>query len=160
VRRNILSIVRTWAPVAIWKALIFIFSTDAFAAPHTASLFAPLLSWLIPGISPEMIQTLHGMLRKLGHWSEYFILANLLGTTFKAQWPERSRRNRFTGTVIVATLYAISDEWHQSLVPSRSASAIDVAIDGCGAICGAFWTQHRDRTHAAREIAQQLAKKT
>jgi len=107
-----------------------------------------------------MIQTLHGMLRKLGHWTEYFILAHLLGKTLKAQWPGQSRRRRFTTTGIVATLYAISDEWHQSLVPSRSPSAIDVAIDACGAICGAFWTWHRDRTHGAHGSARQLVKKT
>jgi hypothetical protein len=30
---------------------------------------------MMPGISPAMIQTLHGMFRNLGHWTEYFILA-------------------------------------------------------------------------------------
>ncbi len=143
--RKVFSVSRSWIAVALWMALIFIFSTDGFAAPHTSSFFAPLLSWLVPGIAPETMQILHGLLRKLGHWTEYFILANLLVTTFKAQWPERSRRNRFTGTVIVATLYAISDEWHQSLVPSRSASAIDVAIDACGTLCGSIWVAWRQR---------------
>ena len=52
------------------------------------------------------------------------------------------------------------DEWHQAFVPSRSASAIDVAIDTCGAICGAFWTWHGERNSAARGNAQQLVKKT
>ena len=159
-RRNLLSLVRTWAPVAVWQALIFIFSTDAFASPHTSSFFAPLLSWLIPGISPQMIQTLHGMIRKLGHWTEYFILAILLEKTLKTQWPEQSRRRRLTATIIVATLYAISDEGHQAFVPSRSASAIDVAIDTCGAICGAFWTWRSERNSATRGKAQQLVKKT
>jgi len=150
VQQDIRSIVRTWAPVVIWKVLIFIFSTDAFAAPHTKSFFAPILSWLVPGITPEILQSIHGLLRKLGHLTEYFILAVLLGKTLKAQWPEHSQRRRIAASVIVATLYAISDEWHQSFVPSRTASAVDVAIDAGGAICGAFWTWHRERTHTAR----------
>ncbi|MGN6720013.1 MAG: VanZ family protein, partial [Candidatus Binatia bacterium] len=31
------------------------------------------------------------------------------------------------------------DEWHQSFVPSRTASVIDVLIDTFGGICG-IWT--------------------
>ena len=48
------------------------------------------------------------------------------------------------GTIAIATLYAASDEWHQSFVPSRSASIVDVLIDCVGAMCGAFWFEwHR-----------------
>ncbi len=119
-------------------ALIFIFSTDWFAAPNTSSIFAPLLSWLIPGIAPATIEIIHGMARKLGHLTEYFILAQLLGHACKAQWPQQSNAKRCAATIIAATLYAASDEWHQSFVPSRSASAIDVAIDACGALCAAL----------------------
>ena len=133
-------------------ALIFAFSTDWFAGSNTISFFGSLLSWLMPGIAAETIQVIHAGLRKLGHWTEYFILANLLGIACKAQWPQQDRRNRFTATLIITTLYAISDEWHQSFVPSRSASINDVAIDACGAFFGAFWTLRRAaRTRAAAE---------
>ena len=144
----------TWTPVAIWMALIFIFSTDGFAASHTASFLKPLLSWLIPGIAAETIQGIHLGLRKLGHWTEYFILANLMAAAWQSHWPTQSGPNRFIGTVILATLYAISDEWHQSFVPSRSASAVDVTIDALGAICGAIWVCCRDRTRASGDKAQ------
>jgi len=160
VERSLFSFGKTWAPVAIWMMLIFIFSTDWFAAPNTSSFFTPLLSWLIPGAAPEFIQIIHTALRKLGHWSEYFILANLLGRACQRQWPKQTRQGRFTTSVIIATLYAITDEWHQSFVPNRSASAIDVTIDASGAICGTIWTLYRERNFACRDIAQQVAKKT
>lgn len=134
---------RVWLPTAIWMALIFVFSTDWLAAPNTSSIFAPLLSWLIPGIAPATIEIIHGMVRKLGHLTEYFILASLLGRAWKAQWPEQSRVKRCGSVIIAATLYAIGDEWHQSFVPSRSASVVDVAIDACGAICAALWSYRR-----------------
>ena len=151
---------KRWTPVAIWMALIFAFSTDWFAGSNTISFFGSLLSWLMPGIAAETIHIIHAGLRKLGHWTEYFILATLLGIACKAQWPQQDRRNRFTATLIITTLYAISDEWHQSFVPSRSASINDVAIDACGAFFGAFWTLRRDRANTGRGRAQQVAKKT
>jgi VanZ family protein len=158
--KSFLQVSKRWTPVAIWMALIFAFSTDWFAGSNTISFFGSLLSWLMPGIAAETIQIIHAGLRKLGHWTEYFILATLLGTACKAQWPQQDRRNRFTATLIITTLYAISDEWHQSFVPSRSASLSDVAIDACGAFFGAFWTLRRDRANARRGRAQQVAKKT
>ncbi|HEX6768855.1 MAG TPA: VanZ family protein [Candidatus Binatia bacterium] len=158
--QKLLGVGKTWAPVVAWMALMFTFSTDWFAAPNTSSFVGPLLSWLIPGIAAETTQIVHAALRKLGHWTEYFILATLLAAACKAQWPKQTWRNRFIVTVIIATLYAISDEWHQSFVPSRGASAIDVAIDAFGAICGAFWTLCCGRTCAIADKAQQVVKKT
>lgn len=34
----------------------------------------------------------------------------------------------------VALLYALSDEWHQSLIPNRDASLLDVVADAVGSI--------------------------
>jgi VanZ family protein len=36
--------------------------------------------------------------------------------------------------VIITVLYGISDEYHQSFIPSRDASALDVAADTLGAL--------------------------
>jgi VanZ family protein len=61
--------------------------------------------------------------------------------------------------VVFATFYAASDEWHQSFVPSRTASLADVTIDSVGAICGALWFSVRRRTLPAKQDQQYLAKK-
>lgn len=142
--RNLRSIARVWLPSALWMTLIFIFSTDSFAAPNTSSIFAQLLSWLVPGIAPATIEIVHGMVRKPGHLTEYFILARFLGNAAQTQCPRQSSAKRCLVTIVIATLYAASDEWHQSFVPSRSASVVDVAIDACGAICAALWSYWRD----------------
>lgn len=39
---------------------------------------------------------------------------------------------------LVASLYGISDEWHQFFVPSRSSSLGDIVADMCGAWLGSF----------------------
>jgi VanZ family protein len=42
-------------------------------------------------------------------------------------------------TVAFIIVYALSDEFHQLFVPSRTASFGDVMIDVLGGICGIFW---------------------
>ena len=132
-------IIRNWWPAVTWMSVIFLFSTDLFSSSNTSSLLHPLLSALIPSLAIEQIEPIHEILRKLGHWSEYLILALLLMRALRAQIPTRRQRSLLICSWVLATLYAASDEWHQSFVPSRSASGLDVLIDSFGAICGALW---------------------
>jgi VanZ family protein len=132
-------IVRNWWPAVTWMSIIFLFSTDFFSSSNTSSLLHPLLSALIPSLAIEQIEPIHEILRKLGHWSEYLILALLLMRALRAQVPTRRQRNLQICSWVLATLYAVGDEWHQSFVPSRSASGLDVLIDSFGAVCGALW---------------------
>ena len=39
-------------------------------------------------------------------------------------------------SIVVAGAYAMTDEWHQSFVATRYASAVDVLIDTAGAAAG------------------------
>jgi VanZ family protein len=52
--------------------------------------------------------------------------------------------------LIFVLLYAIGDEFHQSFVPSRTASFGDVTIDLLGGICGVTWTYWYGRGILAR----------
>lgn len=57
-------------------------------------------------------------------------------------WPWRvSARWRFAGAVLLAGVYGLLDEWHQSFVPGRYASATDVSLNIIGALIGAFLAQ-------------------
>jgi VanZ family protein len=146
--------INNWWPVGAWMSVIFLFSTDLFSGAHTSSLLGPLLSSLFPAITADQIDALHLALRKLGHWSEYFILASLLMRALGKELPRQSRIARWVWCVVIATLYAASDEWHQSFVPSRTASLADVTIDALGAICGALWFNGRRRTLPAIQEKQ------
>lgn len=144
--KYLLATIKCWWPVAIWMSAIFIFSTDLFSGSNTSSLLRPLLSSLFPSLTSAQIELIHLAVRKLGHWSEYFILARLLMGALRRQFPLRKQSSHLYWSVLVATLYANGDEWHQSFVPSRSASILDVLIDSFGAICGALWFA-RDKTN-------------
>ena len=137
--------VNKWLPVLLWAAVIFLFSTEHFAAPQSSRILGPLLHWLFPGITPEQVSSVQFVVRKLGHCFEYFVLAVLLYRALYAESGGRSSVRPAAMTMGLAVIWAITDEFHQSLVPSRTASIVDVMIDGIGALCGTFWMYLRHR---------------
>jgi VanZ family protein len=118
-------------------ALIFIGSTDMLSAEHTSRFLVPFLRWLNPEINWATLTFLQTIIRKLGHVTEYAILAALLwralrgGTAWKPKvWI------LFAAVWTACAIFAASDEFHQSFVPSRTSSFRDVTIDVCGALVG------------------------
>ncbi|MGD1076091.1 MAG: VanZ family protein [Thermodesulfovibrionales bacterium] len=114
--------------------LIFWMSTDAFSAENTSLIIGPVLLFLMPRISSYDQNMIHGLIRKSAHVTEYFVLGLLLFRAFRSGSTEsRSLRWSFFSALVVL-LYAASDEFHQSFVPTRTASPIDVGIDTMGGI--------------------------
>jgi VanZ family protein len=114
--------------------IIFWMSTGAFSPEHTSEIIVPILDFLFPGLEPHHIDMIHGLLRKAGHVTEYFLLGILFFNAFRGS----SLRNwsfRWTIYAIIGVMfYAASDEFHQSMVASRGASLVDVGIDSVGGI--------------------------
>src|SRR5690349_24807890 len=68
---------RLWryGPPIIWTVLIFIGSSDLLSSSHTSSFIIPALRLLFPGASEATLAAIHFALRKLGHFTEYALLA-------------------------------------------------------------------------------------
>ena len=86
------------------------------------------------------------LLRKLTHFSEYFVLMGLW-------WWALARRmdaQRAIGMALAITVaYAVSDEIHQTFVDGRVGTWRDVLIDSTGALTAAWLiTRSRRRTVA------------
>src|SRR5215813_8403927 len=103
-----------FAPLVIWLAVIFIASTSEFSAAKTSSWLEPLLRWLNPHITRRSINLVHTLVRKAGHFSEYAVLAFLAARAFITSPNERLCRTWFIGAFLLVSLYAFSDEFHQS----------------------------------------------
>jgi VanZ family protein len=126
-----------WLPVFIWLGLIFAGSTDIFSTEQTSRYLVPFLRWLHPEISISAIATIHFALRKLGHLTEYAVLAALLWRALhNARNLCAKTATLFVGVLVTCAIIAASDEIHQSFVASRTASPYDVLIDVCGALIG------------------------
>jgi VanZ family protein len=121
---------KNWLPVIIWAAVVFIASTSTFSAERTGSWIDPVLGWLMPWASFDAIQTMHYAIRKLAHFTEYGILFLLL-----IRGPMRGHSVLALG---VCACYALLDEGHQTLVPSRTPSLYDVGVDFSGALFSNF----------------------
>lgn len=125
-----------WGPAIFWMVWIFSASTDLMSQPHTSRIIQPLLRWLFTGISQQRIEEIHFAIRKIGHLSEYAILSILLWRGCGWRWQRESMNLRLLRVLLLSTLYAASDEFHQLFVPSRGASVMDVLVDAVGASIG------------------------
>ncbi len=109
-----------WLPPLVWMGLIFVVSDQ----PSLPSAPGP---WDLP-------------LKKGMHVVAYAILTWLYLRAFRGWWRDDARV-RAVSTVL-AIAYAVSDEYHQTFVPGRSGSLVDVMIDSVG-ILGAVWLDWR-----------------
>ena len=145
------SFLKYWLPPFIWLGVIFVGSTEVMSAEQTSRFLVPFLRWLDPQISFAAIAAIHFALRKLGHLTEYAIFAALLWRALRCGTCLQAKMSiLFLLAWLAAAIFAVTDEFHQSFVPSRTASPIDIMIDICGAmigliICMMFATQGRSR---------------
>jgi len=131
------SFLKYWLPLLIWVSVIFLGSTDLMSAEHTSRFIVPILLWLKPGMSPATIRSILFATRKCMHITEYAILALLLWRALRSL-PALSRRMSmcFGAALLGCTVFAATDEFHQSFVKSRTPSAHDVLLDVGGALLG------------------------
>jgi VanZ family protein len=123
---------KKWLPAILCAILISVASTDTFSENHTSSVFLPILHWLFPGAAPETLERMHFFIRKSAHFTEYFIFSLLLFRALKEK--DQPWRLRWAlWALAVAAGYSALDEFHQSFVPSRTASPWDSLLDTTGA---------------------------
>ena len=97
---------RLWAPVVLWAAVIFAFSS-------VPDLGTGLGTWDL-------------VLRKIAHAGEFAVLGALLFRALRDELPALG----------LGVAYAASDELHQHFVEGRVGSPLDVLIDSVGVAIG------------------------
>jgi VanZ family protein len=115
--KTLITWLRHWGPSLLMMALIFTASgTPGSELPHYGI-------WDFS-------------LKKAAHVLGYA----LLGASFMHGLTHRgySRRRLMLLATVMAGLYAMSDEFHQSFTPDRTSSWMDVGIDTAGAALGAW----------------------
>lgn len=128
------SLLNRWAPAVLWMALIFLASSDAESGPRGSRLIGPLLDWLAPGLSASGREAVIVGARKLVHVVTFGLLALLFLRALRADPQAPWSWGQALAALGLTLLYAVSDEYHQSFVPTRVGSPVDVLIDTFGAV--------------------------
>ncbi|MBQ2953321.1 MAG: VanZ family protein [Clostridia bacterium] len=132
-----------WAATICLMGAIFIFSAQEGPASdaltqNAVEPVAELLAAFQQG-TEAAVQTLcyilGTLLRKGAHLLEYALLGALIHLLLRAYGAQRG-----WVAILIATLYAATDEFHQTLVPGRLGTPTDVMIDALGAAAGVLFT--------------------
>jgi VanZ family protein len=136
IRRTVSASQRLWryGPLVLWIIFIWFASTSRFSADNTSQLVRPILLLLFPNLSEAQLAVAHFITRKVGHFSEYAVLAFLARRAFITSSHAFVQRHWFQLGLFLVLIYALVDEFHQSFVPSRTPSLYDSAIDVAGGL--------------------------
>lgn len=116
-------------PPLVWRTLLFAWMTTIFVLSSQSTL---------------PTQDMFAGQDKLAHILAYSLLGILLSRSLSPMQVETWQR--IILITALTTLYGISDEFHQSFVPGRDVSALDVLADGVGGFLAAqmlFWWDRR-----------------
>lgn len=142
----------------VWMIVIFIFSGQS--GEDSAGLSGGITEFVISVIyrdydsysqekQMEIADTVHYIIRKGAHFTEYAVLGflavmtaltNICSKSHMKMSESESRRGTYfkagAGAFVFSALYAVSDEFHQNFVSDRAPGVKDVLIDSMGALAG------------------------
>ena len=134
-------------PLIAWLAFISFASSDEFNAGNTSRIIGPLILWLFPSTSPETLAVVNVITRKIAHITEYAILGFLAARAFRTSPHPAIKQRWFLICLALVVVYALLDEYHQSFVPSRTASIVDSLIDMAGGLTALIVVWKRTATN-------------
>ncbi|MBQ8095310.1 MAG: VanZ family protein [Clostridia bacterium] len=130
---------RAWLFVAVWMAVIFFFSAQPSneSSAQSGRVVAIVMSAVRFVFGDQAASALIDagielIIRKMAHFTEYTILCFLMARAIRLTC---GRSIQFLALPL-SSLYAMTDEFHQSFVPGRSMELRDVLIDTAGAALG------------------------
>jgi VanZ family protein len=124
-----------WLPAVLWASLIFFLSTNNFSAEQTGNWMDAIARWIFPGISAAMVERLNFAVRKLAHWSEYFIFALLIYHALRDGQKQWWNLKWCLWTLGIVLVWAFGDELHQWFESNRTANIKDSLLDFLGGSC-------------------------
>jgi VanZ family protein len=126
--------VSAWLPVLLGMAMIAVESTEYMGADRTSGPLRALYQAIFGYVSNAHWNNIHHYIRKSGHFIGY----GLIGLAWLRAWWMTLPHSRFIPDAFLAllgtALIASADEYHQSFLPNRTSSPLDVLLDCSGAI--------------------------
>jgi VanZ family protein len=114
--------------------VIFGLGSGIGASNETSRFIRPLLKFLFPAASEELLQFYHGLIRKGAHLAEYGMLAFFAARVFLRSSRIYLKKYWYLAALWLVAAIAVADELNQSLSSVRTGSFNDVMIDIAGGI--------------------------
>jgi VanZ family protein len=124
---------RVTLPLLVMAALYWLSSLPGTPLPDDPGLYA-LVYWVSPSLQNALHVPAYAVLAAAWYWA--------LGIWLRASGA------RALAAATVASVYGVFDEWHQSFVPGRYASLMDIALNVTGVVLG-IWLAARVSRSAA-----------
>jgi VanZ family protein len=114
-------LIKSWLPAVVWAFCIFYVSS-------------------FPTLKTSQVYWQEFVVKKTAHMIEYAIFSLLIFRGFYTSGVPRTRC--FFYTVLFCVCFALTDEFHQSFVPTREPRLRDVGFDTIGATAASYilWT--------------------
>jgi lipopolysaccharide/colanic/teichoic acid biosynthesis glycosyltransferase/VanZ family protein len=119
-------------PPLVVMALVFPLGNKALASHRSYEIFMAVFRWFFPHASYHTAGLGYVLFRKSGHFVTYGLIAFLLYRAFRAGRRPRWRPAWLVRAAAVSVGYGLLDEMLQSVVPNRSSSLRDWAVDIAG----------------------------
>lgn len=123
-----------YAPLFLWIGVIFYLSSGEGSMSQTSLIIRPILEFLFPNASEQTLLVYHYYIRKFAHFAEYAVLGFLAVRAFAGSSSRALRNYKYLVGAALVLAVAGSDEFNQSLEPTRTSSIWDVAIDTFGGV--------------------------
>ena len=126
-------ILYVWAPPFLWMGVIFVLSA-------MSTLPSPDISWL------------NFFIKKSAHVVMYAFLFFWWQRAFN--WGKPKDKRSYGLAIMLSIGYAFLDEYHQSLVPGRTSTLMDVGFDALGVLVGYVRVSSTKGLPAGRQVDQ------
>ncbi len=125
-----------WVALISWMSIIFIMSHQPGEVSSSQSdLVIKIFAMIGIDLNSKLGEVASLLVRKVAHFSEYFILYLLNINLLNYYYPKKKAR---IVSMISVFLYASSDEIHQYFIPGRAMAFTDVIIDCIGGFTAAL----------------------
>ncbi|MFA6321118.1 MAG: VanZ family protein [Candidatus Omnitrophota bacterium] len=119
--------VKPWMPVFIWVAAMFLVSS-------------------LPGKNVPEAEVPY--IDKIAHFTEFAILGLLVMRAIFKSSTNINLAKSIILSIIIISLYAVFDEWHQGFIPGRMCDMFDFLADAAGSAAGviiySIWRKNAD----------------
>lgn len=137
-KKNILIIL-----TILWMIIIFLFSgSNGDKSSNTSGIIVnkivPIVERIInKKLTEEQVSNyISYPIRKCAHITEYLILGILVYLSINTYQMDKNKM--IILSILICTLYSISDEFHQLFISGRSGSIRDILIDSIGILIGTY----------------------